>query len=155
MIDIWSDWESLFRNFDKRFKEMLSEAGDNVRTYGYTMYQGPDGVPHVREFGNAVGEYTPLPAGTREPFTDVTREGDKVHVTVELPGVRKEDIDLEVTDSTLSVSVDTESKKFAKSLALPCDVKSDTAKAEYNNGILEVVMESKKSSPKGKKVKID
>jgi HSP20 family protein len=155
MIDIWSDWESLFRNFDKRFKEMLSEAGDNVRTYGYTMYQGPDGVPHVREFGNAVGEYTPLPAGTREPFTDVTREGDKVHVTVELPGVRKEDIDLEVTDSTLSVSVDTESKKFAKSIALPCDVKSDTAKAEYNNGILEVVMESKKSSPKGKKVKID
>ncbi|KQM10565.1 MAG: archaeal heat shock protein Hsp20 [Candidatus Methanomethylophilaceae archaeon] len=155
MIDIWSDWESLFRNFDKRFKEMLSEAGDNVRTYGYTMYQGPDGVPHVREFGNAVGEYTPLPAGTREPFTDVTREGDKVHVTVELPGVRKEDIDLEVTDSTLSVSVDTESKKFAKSVALPCDVKSDTAKAEYNNGILEVVMESKKSSPKGKKVRID
>ena len=155
MIDIWSDWESLFRNFDKRFKEMLSEAGDNVRTYGYTMYQGPDGVPHVREFGNAVGEYTPLPAGTREPFTDVTREGDKVHVTVELPGVRKEDIDLEVTDSTLSVSVDKESKKFAKSIALPCDVKSDTAKAEYNNGILEVVMESKKSSPKGKKVKID
>jgi len=155
MIDIWSDWESLFRNFDKRFKEMLSEAGDNVRTYGYTMYQGPDGVPHVREFGNAVGEYTPLPAGTREPFTDVTREGDKVHVTVELPGVRKEDIDLEVTDSTLSVSVDTESKKFAKSIALPCDVKSDTAKAEYNNGILEVMMESKKSSPMGKKVKID
>ncbi|MDI9379228.1 MAG: Hsp20/alpha crystallin family protein [Candidatus Thermoplasmatota archaeon] len=155
MIDIWSDWESLFRNFDKRFKEMLSEAGDNVRTYGYTMYQGPDGVPHVREFGNAVGEYTPLPAGTREPFTDVTREGDKVHVTVELPGVRKKDIDLEVTDSTLSVSVDTESKKFAKSVALPCDVKSDTAKAEYNNGILEVVMESKKSSPKGKKVRID
>lgn len=155
MIDIWSDWESLFKNFDKRFKEMLSEAGDNVRTYGYTMYQGPDGVPHVREFGNAVGDYTPLPAGTREPFTDVTREGDKVHVTVELPGVRKEDIDLEVTDSTLSVSVDTESKKFAKSIALPCDVKSDTAKAEYNNGILEVVMESKRSSPKGKKVKID
>lgn len=155
MIDIWSDWESLFKNFDKRFKEMLSEAGDNVRTYGYTMYQGPDGVPHVREFGNAVGDYTPLPAGTREPFTDVTREGDKVHVTVELPGVRKEDIDLEVTDSTLSVSVDTESKKFAKSIAFPCDVKSDTAKAEYNNGILEVVMESKKSSPKGKKVKID
>ena len=155
MRDIWNDWESMFKNFDRRFKEMLSEAGDNVRTYGYTMYQGPDGVPHVREFGNAVGEYTPLPAGTREPFTDVTREGDKVHVTVELPGVRKEDIDLEVTDSTLSVSVDTESKKFAKSIALPCDVKSDTAKAEYNNGILEVVMESKKSSPKGKKVKID
>ncbi len=155
MRDIWNDWESMFKNFDRRFKEMLSEAGENVRTYGYTMYQGPDGVPHVREFGNAVGEYTPLPAGTREPFTDVTREGDKVHVTVELPGVRKEDIDLEVTDSTLSVSVDTESKKFAKSIALPCDVKSDTAKAEYNNGILEVVMESKKSSPKGKKVKID
>ncbi|HCY00646.1 MAG TPA: Hsp20/alpha crystallin family protein, partial [Bacteroidales bacterium] len=83
------------------------------------------------------------------------KEDDKVHVTVELPGVRKEDIDLEVTDSTLTVSVDTESKKFAKSVALPCDVKSDTAKAEYNNGILEVVMESKSSSPKGRKVRID
>jgi len=155
MRDIWDDWENMFKNFDKRFKEMLSEAGDNVRTYGYTMYQGPDGVPHVREFGNAVGDYAPLPAGTREPFTDVTKEDDRVHVTVELPGVRKEDIDLEVTDSTLTVSVDTESKKFSKSVALPCDVKSETARAEYNNGILEVVMDSRKSSPKGRKVSID
>ena len=155
MRDIWNDWESMFKNFDRRFKEMLSEAGENVRTYGYTMYQGPDGVPHVREFGNAVGDYAPLPAGTREPFTDVTKEDDRVHVTVELPGVRKEDIDLEVTDSTLTVSVDTESKKFSKSVALPCDVKSETARAEYNNGILEVVMDSRKSSPKGRKVSID
>lgn len=155
MKDIWSEWEEIFRNFDRRFEEMFSGMDENVRTYGYTMYQGPDGIPHVREFGNAVGDYTPIPAGTREPFTDVTREGDSVHVTVELPGVAKEDIDLEVSDAALSVSVDTEKKKFAKSIALPCDVKSDTAKAEYNNGILEIVMEAKKASSKARKVRIE
>ena len=38
---------------------------------------------------------------------------------------------------------------------LPCEVKPDTAKARYNNGVLEVVFKKKHPEKKGKKIKIE
>ncbi|MFA6804294.1 MAG: Hsp20 family protein, partial [Candidatus Methanomethylophilaceae archaeon] len=46
-------------------------------------------------------------------------------------------------------------RKFRKTLALPCDVDPDTAKAEYNNGILEVTFVTSGSKPNGKKISIE
>jgi HSP20 family protein len=119
------------------------------------MYQGPDGIPHVREYGNSIGSCSPMiNAGEKEPFTDVTRNGDKVSVIVELPGVKKEDIVLEGNKSSLNVTVDTENKKFRKSIALPCDVDEESAHAEYNNGILEVSLTAKTPTDAGRRIAI-
>ena len=142
--DIWNDlfvgFESLNRRIDDMFSQMNVDGSD-VKTYGYTMYQGPDGVPHVREFGNCGSRIAPLPIdGSREPFTDVTQEDDVVRAVAEIPGVAKEDIKLECTGNVLSIAVDTPGKKFTKDLALPCKVDVDSARAEYNNGLLEVTM---------------
>ena len=152
-------WDSIFGDFgdiEKRFDEMFAELSrGRGKTYGYTMYQGPDGIPHVREYGNAVGEYSPRLSGTAvEPFTDIVRNGNEVIVTVELPGVRKEDIVLEGTDNALSISVDTESKKYSRTIHLPCEVTQDSARAEYNNGILEVRLTSKGSLTNGRRIAI-
>ena len=152
-------WDSIFGDFgdiERRFERRFSELSKgNGRTYGYTMYQGPDGIPHVREYGNAVGSCSPMiSASEKEPFTDVTRNGDDVSVVVELPGVRKEDIVLEGNKSSLKVSVETENKKFRKSIALPCEVDEESAKAEYNNGILEVSLKAKDSLDAGRRIAI-
>ncbi|NLL94292.1 MAG: Hsp20/alpha crystallin family protein [Thermoplasmatales archaeon] len=150
-------WEEFFRNFNRRFDSFFSgfTPAGNVKTYGYTMYQGPDGVPHVREFGNAVGEYSPRTLGVaREPLTDVTRVGDDISVVVELPGVEKEDIVLEGGKNFISVSVDTEGKKFSKTVALPCDAEADSAEAEYNNGILEIRVKAADPGPERKRIDI-
>lgn len=151
-------WSSLFGDFDsmqRRFEKMFSDLSDgNSKTYGYTMYQGPDGIPHVREFGNAVNEFSPRLGTSRDPFTDVTRNGDEVFVTVEIPGVRKEDIVLEGNGSSLKVSVDAESKRFDKTVALPCEVDEDSFSAEYNNGILEVRMKAKEAAPGTRRIQI-
>ena len=152
-------WNSIFGDFgdiERRFERMFSELSKgNGKTYGYTMYQGPDGIPHVREYGNSVGTCSPMiSASEREPFTDVTRDGDKVSVVVELPGVKKEDIVLEGNRTSLQVSVDTESKKFRKSIALPCEVDEGSAKAEYNNGILEVSLTAMNPIGSGKRIAI-
>jgi HSP20 family protein len=89
-----------------------------------------------------------------EPFTDVVKDGNDVIVTVELPGAKKEDIVLEGTDKALSIKVDTEYKKYSKTVALPCEVSQDSAKAEYNNGILEVRLESKGPLSNAKRIAI-
>ena len=154
--DLWNSIFGDFGDIERRFERMFSELSKgNGKTYGYTMYQGPDGIPHVREYGNSVGTCSPMiSASEREPFTDVTRNGDKVSVVVELPGVKKEDIVLEGNRSSLQVSVDTENKKFRKSIALPCEVDENSATAEYNNGILEVNLTAKNSLESGRRIAI-
>jgi len=156
-------WEDLFGGFSKmneRFEKMLKELMNgnmpNVKTYGYTMYRGPDGVPHVREFGTGLNEPAPapLPEGVREPLTDVTVEGDTVRVVVELPGVSKEDIELETTEESMCVRVDTDKRRFQKTVALTTAVDPESAKAEYNNGILEVTLRTKNKGVKSKRIDI-
>ncbi len=155
--DIWNDLFSGFESLNKRIGDMFSQmdtAGPDVRTYGYTMYQGPDGIRHVREFGNSGTMGLPS-ADVREPFTDVSEEDSVVRAVAEIPGVAKEDISLRCTTSRLEISVDTPSRKFAKVLALPCEVDENSAKAEYNNGLLEVTIDKASPSKEGVQVSID
>ncbi len=164
--DIWSDFfddsifgdsfESLSKNIEKMFSRMDNINGPEFKTYGYTIYQGPDGVPHFQEFGNCSGEESParLLTEVTEPLTDVTLENGLVRAIAEIPGVSKEDILLESTKNSLSLTVNTLNKKFAKTLALPCDVNPDSAKAVYNNGILEVTMDAVEKKPQKKRITI-
>ncbi len=159
------DWNDPFHSFDDEFDVMrermdrmmeavLRGTGDSPLVYGLSMRTGFDGRPVVQEFGNVPRGAAPPDASCREPLTDVTEEEDKVRVIVELPGVDKGDIDLRSEDSELTISVDTERKKFCKRLELPCDVRPDSATAEYRNGVLTVVMD-KATQPKGKKIDIN
>lgn len=156
-------WDNLFGGFSKmneRFERMLKEFVNsgmpNVKTYGYTMYRGPDGVPQVREFGTGFDEpaAAPLPEGVRDPLTDVSVEGDTVRVVIELPGVDKQDIELETTAESMCVRVNTDARKFQKTVALTTAVDPETAKAEYNNGILEVTLTAKDKNVKAKRIDI-
>ena len=54
----------------------------------------------------------------------------------------------------LSIKVDTPGKQFTKDLALPCKVDVDSARAEYNNGLLEVTMDVA-GQTKGKRISIE
>jgi HSP20 family protein len=159
------DWNDLFRSFDDDFDVMrermdrLMEAalrgtGNDPLVYGFSMRTGPDGRPVVQEFGNVPRGGAPPDANCREPLTDVMEEDDKVRVIVELPGVDKQDIDLRSQDRELTISVDTESKKFCKQLDLPCDVQPDSAIAEYRNGVLTVTM-GKAEQTRGKRIDIN
>ncbi|OPX58196.1 MAG: Hsp20/alpha crystallin family protein [Methanomassiliicoccales archaeon PtaB.Bin215] len=51
--------------------------------------------------------------------------------------------------------MDTERKKFCKRLELPCEVREDSASAEYRNGVLTVVMDKSSPRPKGRKIDIN
>lgn len=148
--DLFGDFYEMQRRFERMFSD-LEENGD-VRTYGYTMYRGPDGVPHVHEYGNTVGQRGLI--GTGEPLTDVAVDGDSVILTMEIPGVKKEDIQLTGGEDSVTVSVDDPSRKFERTVSLPCRVDTESAAASYNNGILEIRMRSLETRPKGKRIEI-
>ncbi|MCL1979349.1 MAG: Hsp20/alpha crystallin family protein [Methanomassiliicoccaceae archaeon] len=143
--DVWNDmfggnFESMVKKMERMFSRIEEHPGSDVKTYGYTEYVDPDGKRHVREFGNSGGVREAAYDAAGGQLADVGLEGGMIRAVLEIPGVSKEDIVIEGTKNTLSVSIDTDRKKFARVLALPCDVDPNSAKAEYNNGILEVVL---------------
>jgi len=161
----WFDEE--FRRFER---ELPRELVREVRTptgvrreigpivYGYSITIGPDGRPIVREFGNIKpgrrGEY-PMLSTEREPLVDVMVEDKQVKVVAEVPGVRREDINLTVRDSKLVIKVDTEARKYYKELELPEDVEPENAKATYNNGVLEITLPRRGEGGPSRTIKVE
>ncbi len=174
-----SNWfEDFERTFEEMFqgmdlpKELIRERklpdGGTVRemgpfVYGYSFSVGPDGKPVIREFGNVKpsigGTSDARPKLTvkdeREPLVDAIVNDDSVKVVAELPGVEKPDIAVECDGRTLTLKVDTEKRRYYKRLELPAEVDPDTSRANYKNGVLELVLTRKTKGPKPKQIRID
>lgn len=108
------------------------------------------------------------PSVIKNDFTPTvnTREGEfAYHVEVDLPGVKKEDINVQVEDSTLVVSGERKVKEeikeenyykvessfgsFSRSFSLPEEADVENIHAESEDGVLEVIV------PKLQTAKVD
>ena len=165
------DWfkepfESMIQRFEEsmpaEFKELVREEktpfGVSRRygpfVYGFSYVAEPGKEPVFREFGNIKPTYRGIePSQGREPLVDVMSEKDKFKIFVELPGVEKEKVKLDVAEDSVEIKTDDE-KKFYKMIYLDSTVDPDSAKASYKNGILTLELD-KKEKRKGKEVKIE
>ncbi len=164
------DWGDMFESFDEEIAEMrdrmdrilermlsgeLTEAQDPM-IYGVSMRVSSDGAPLIQEFGNArPAELADAEPPAREPLTDVREDVDKVTVIMELPGVEKKGIKVTAEDRYLDLEVDSSERRYSKHLDLPCNVLPGSAKANYKNGVLEVVMRRPAPKRKGKAVRVE
>ena len=155
----WRRTRRLFKEIDKLFEEMFKSSFEELGgregkrigpyVYGFSMTIGPDGVPRIREWGNIKpGVIRPRISETIEPFTDVIDEGDVIKIIADVPGVEKEKIKVEATESFVEISASDGDRKYYKRVKLPVKVKPETAKAKYKNGVLTITVEKVE---KGKK----
>lgn len=182
--DYFSDHDSLFDDFfdfgdiDREFERMrefmdqitkramrgeLGDSGQGPYVYGFSMRLGPDGKPRIEEFGNTKPprrlegkENEKYEIAEREPLTDVMESKDSISITLEIPGVEKDEIELRVEEDKVSINVDTSHRKYYKEIPLKGRVDPKTSKATYKNGVLDIILKKLQTkSQKGKKVKID
>ena len=99
----------------------------------------------------------------RTPKVDVIDRDGEVIVKAEVPGVEKQDLDVSVSDNTVTLKGETRHEEkeeegdyyrceisrgaFSRTVALPATVDGAKAKASFRDGILELVI------PKVEKVK--
>lgn len=112
------------------------------------------------------------PLSIRMPSIDVYEEKDSVVVKAELPGMTKEDIEVNLAGENLTITgekkEDTEVKEdnyyrrersygsFLRTVALPSEVKNDEIKASFKDGVLEIRMpKTEDAKKKSVSVKID
>lgn len=148
-------------------REYETPQGDKVRevgpiVYGYSMTIGSDGKPRVKEFGNVKSPMrtgffgSPMISSEREPMSDITITDKEVKIAVEMPGVSKENIKINVYDETVEVTSTDPKRKYHEVIEIPPETDIETARSNFNNGILEIVFKKKaETKPKGKEIKIE
>ena len=90
------------------------------------------------------------------PAMDLVEEGDHYVLRADLPGVREEDINVELEEDVLTISgerraeheerkegyyrVERASGRFSRSLTLPDGIDPDSIEAQFENGVLTVTI---------------
>ncbi|HEY7319014.1 MAG TPA: Hsp20/alpha crystallin family protein [Candidatus Binatia bacterium] len=103
------------------------------------------------------------------PAVDVYEEKGDIVVKAELPGMEKNDIEVNISDSELTLKGEKKKEEniededyyrcershgaFLRSVDLPTDVQADKVKASFKNGILEVRL-PKTEEAKTKEIKV-
>lgn len=168
------DWfRDTFEDMIRRFEEEIEETPEEYRglvteektpegvsrrygpfVYGFSCTAEPGKEPVFQEFGNIRPSHRGIePSQGREPLVDVMDDQDKYRIFVELPGVEKEKVKLDVAEKSVQIRTEDE-KKFYKRIELESPVDADSAKASYKNGVLTVEL-VKREPPKGKEVKVE
>jgi len=105
------------------------------------------------------------------PRVDIHETDKEIFIDVELPGIDKKDIKVEVKDNTLTISGERRSERktedaqscrverhygrFERSFGLPETVDTDKVAAEYRNGVLTLTLpKTEKAIPKEIRVEV-
>jgi HSP20 family molecular chaperone IbpA len=110
----------------------------------------------------------------REPLVDVVDKGDKYELTAELPGIKKEDLDINVDEHAITLKAEQkhylkeEDKKeghyycersyssFFRRIPLAEKIVPDKTNAELKNGVLQLeLVKEKPTEPEKKSFKVE
>lgn len=106
----------------------------------------------------------------REPLADIKKTDKEYIIEIELPGVNKEDVILQVSNDLIEIRAKKQSelkieKKgylrhersysgFYRTIPLPFGVKADEVESEFKNGILKIKVPKSKEKIKKKVMKV-
>ena len=135
------------------FRDLMSIQNEMNRLFG-------------RTYGGDVGETT---RGAWTPSLDVYETQEKFVITMELPGVSPDDVDISVEDSTLVVRgerkfyreqdqdsflrIERRFGEFTRSLTLPSTADAESIQASFDQGVLTVEV-PKREEAKPRKISI-
>jgi len=156
--DFFKEFEDMEKMIEKMFEEAVTKPGEPL-FYGFSVDIGQSGIPRIKTFGNI----KPTPTGglirsAREPFAEVMIDKDKneLIITAEMPGVSKEDIKISATEDSITLRAETAKRRYYKEFPLEVKIDPDTAKANYNNGVLEIKAKLKETPrEKGVNIKVE
>ena len=145
--NLWYDMDQLFDQFRSSFNDLF--------------------------FGPFSNKNLPFePSEFKLPLSDIYDHGDRYEMNIELPGISKDDVNIEVTPYEIEISAQKSSKydekeknwihrersniNYYRRFDFPEEIKSNNVEAVMNDGILNITMPKEKPSPeyKAKKVKI-
>lgn len=96
-----------------------------------------------REMNEDFTEEPAIVTNSDESLINIDDSGDVLIVTMEVLGVKKEEIKVYATEKELEVKA---GNKFYKRIGLPSEIDPNKTEAFYKNGVLEVKMKKRNSN---------
>jgi len=140
LISPLDDFRKLWLEMDRLFKEMTHVKGDEL-----------------------LSDY-------REPLTDIKETSKEIIITMDLPGIKKEGVQLVVENNMIEIKAERKEelqgeKKavfrherhyqgFYRLLSLPTQIDAEKSSAEYKNGVLTITAPKIAKGIRGKKLEI-
>lgn len=143
----------------------LSLPSSMFEPWWQTMFRDPDADWLIRNFdvmsSNPGKNWTfPVGLGAYIPRLDTSETADTIEITAEVPGIDDKNLDVTVTDDSVTIKGDKKSEttqkalkegtgfktiersygSFERTVALPCKVLSENAQATLKNGVLTIVI---------------
>jgi HSP20 family protein len=155
------EFSSPFEFMERMSEEMDRWFEDVTRSFGFPRWS-----PLSRtRFGRRAQE------GVWTPRIEAGLEGDSFVVRADLPGLKKDDIQVEVTDDAITISgerreeheeehegywrSEREYGKFYRSIPLPEGAIGETAQASFRDGVLEIRMQAPPAeATRGRRIEI-
>lgn len=113
-----------------------------------------------RRFDQSFGAWGPRDAGG--PRADIAETDETLEVSIELPGLEQNEVDVSLTDSELIIKGEKKSERdenrkgyhlsersygsFYRTIPLPSGVDTDKVNAEFRNGVLTVTLPKTKEA---------
>ena len=159
----WKDW--LRFKFNRKGESTeLAQRQESFTTAWDAFFRDPFAAmqSESRWFGDFSASF--------KPAVDVVDEGNRLRITAELPGVRKEDVEVHVDHGRLVLSGEKKIEKvkdeegcyrverswgaFSRSVPLPEGLDLESPKAKFDNGVLSVTLK-KVDAPEVDKRKVE
>ncbi len=103
------------------------------------------------------------------PALDIYEDNDKVVIEAEVPGVKKDDIKINIEDNVLTIKAEKKKEEkikdkdvvyeeiaygmYTREIELPHTIDTDKIEAEYKDGVLKIVL-PKKEEVKPKQIEV-
>jgi HSP20 family protein len=158
--------EEMIPYFSKDFQHDFNRMMDRFQREFENFWEIP---PRMR-YERLMRHRPMMPFKTLMPSVDLEDRGKDFRLTVDLPGFNKENLDVEVIEDAVTIqakktqAAEEKQKNFVRReraaqtyyrrIPLPEPVLSDEAKANLNNGVLEILL-PKKEPKETKKLQID
>jgi HSP20 family protein len=146
--------------FMRRFATDMERLFEEFEGFRFPSLFGREFFPFTREF-ERVGWV---------PEIEVRQKNGEFVVRADLPGLKKDDVKVELTDNLLTISGERKEEKeekregyyrsernygsFYRQVPLPEGAKSETATAKFTDGVLEITMQAPEREPETRRLEI-
>jgi HSP20 family protein len=112
--------------------------------------------PMTELWNRFFGENLGMPMFQAQPAMDLVEKNEEFVITTDLPGMKLEDIDIQVTANAVTVCGERNEQKeekgaayhrlerrygrFSRTMSLPCNVVPDECEARYVDGVLTITL---------------
>jgi HSP20 family protein len=138
--DVLDELDKYIEEMEKQVQEAWMDSLNHLETHpfvsGFSFRMGPGGKPSVQVFGDRLLDQDGYRAPLSEQILD--EKNRTLRLVLDMPGVEKDDIKVDATSDSVVVMAERGTRKYKADLTLKSEIKSNSGRAEYKNGVLEI-----------------